>query len=125
MSTYVPSHLIIMATDIAVTFSFWALFLAAGITTLVWPWWKTSWGINLFSLDVAVCLALCPGMLRIDFHLTLLDSTLGAWVEIASIALAGLIGTWRGALIVIGQLRGAELTPVQLWLALLKSALRR
>lgn len=122
---YVPSHLLTLATEMSVTFSFWTMIGVGLVTTMVWPWWRSFWGVNLISLDGSISLALFPAMLSIDFGINRFDNAWGAWIEIVSITLAGLIVLWRGLLVMITQMRGSEITPVQLWLSLLKTALRR
>jgi hypothetical protein len=123
--TYVPSHFTILASEYVVNFAFWAIIAVFIVTSLIWPWWKSFWGVNIVSLELAIDLALVPSVLSLDFGFSRLTSWPGAWVQIGAVFLAACIVVWRGFLIIHDQLRGAQVAPVQLWWALLRSAGRR
>lgn len=124
-AVYVPPHYVILIGDWVINFTFWTMIAFFAIATAVWPWWKSFWGWNIVTLELAIGLALLPGILAIDFGINRFMSLGAAWIQIFAVFLAGCIVLWRGALVLNDQLRGAEVTPVQLVMAFARSAARR
>lgn len=105
-----------MTPDYLITLFKWALnasfWMAVGFiatTWTVWPWWKSSWGINIISLEGAISLALLPGILGYDFGVRF-SQTAAGWVDVLSLGLVAFIIGWRGYLVVAAQLRGIRRT---------------
>lgn len=63
--------------------------------------------MNIVLLEAAISLALITTVLSRDFGIRV-STTSGIWVEIVALWLVGIIVIWRGAMIIIEQLRGAQ-----------------
>jgi hypothetical protein len=87
--------------------AFWASVSFFFLTSLVWPWWRSFWGVNIIALEGALGLALLPFIMSYDFGVHIVSSLVFAWVEGVSLWLIGVIIVWRGFLVVSQQLRGA------------------
>lgn len=85
--------------EYVIWFSFLLSVLFAPLATMMWPWWKHPWGINIISLEVAIAFALLPAWLSIAFGLRRADVYVFAWVQLASLVLVGLVIAWRLVLI--------------------------
>jgi hypothetical protein len=93
--------------DYGANVAFWAsvgFFLS---TSVIWPWWRSFWGVNIIALEGALGLALLPFIMSYDFGVRIVSSLVFAWVEGVSLWLIGIIIVWRGFLVVSQQLRGA------------------
>lgn len=86
-------------------FAFWASVSVLAGTSLIWPWWKSFWGINIVSLESALALALLPFVMSYDFGVRIGNSPPFAWTEAASLWLMGAVIVWRGFLVIQQQLR--------------------
>lgn len=84
--------------NLAVAFLFWASFLFPVATAIVWPWWKSWWGRNIASLEIAISLALLPSVLHREFGLPT-DSYQYGWLVVAALFAAGIIVAWRGFMV--------------------------
>jgi hypothetical protein len=82
----------------AIWFSFLASALFTPVTSVFWPWWQTSWGWNIVTLELCVSLALLYPWLHYAFGLTVAAYPF-AWMQAASIALVGAVVIWRTVLI--------------------------
>lgn len=100
------AHLIRDLDEYVIWFSFLVAVLFPLLTSAVWPWWKHAWGINIIVLEGAIALALLPPWLRLVFGLKSF-TYLFAWVQLASVALVGIIIVWRLVLIWHTQRDGA------------------
>lgn len=103
-------------TEWAVNFSFWAsvaFFIGIGV---VWPWWKSFWGVNIVSLEGALMLAMFPFALSYEFGIRIRDSPVFAWIEATALWLVGIIVVWRGYMIISQQVRGATGMGLLTWL---------
>src|SRR5215472_16862785 len=99
------SPILVDLADWGGSVAFWAPVALIMITSVIWPWWKSFWGLNIVLLEVAISLALLPSILFIDFNVHL-NTTFGAWLVVLSLWSVGAIIVWRGALVIIEQLRG-------------------
>lgn len=102
------SPYLIELAKLGVNVAFWPAFLFTPLISFVWPWWKSFWGINIVTLEIAIMLALINAVLSTDFGLHVTNSVALAWVEIAALYLVGAIVTWRGFLVIIEQVRGVR-----------------
>lgn len=125
MNPYEPPHSLVLATEWVVNFGFWTMIAFFVVTTCVWPWWKSFWGVNIVSLELSIGLALLPSTLSLDFDFSRLTSAAGAWLQVGAVFLASCVVIWRGVLIIHDQLKGAQVTPLRLWRAALGSLARR
>lgn len=93
------ARLILDLAEYAIWFAFLASALFPLFTSYFWPWWKTTWGWNIVTLDLGVALALLPSWLRLAFGLRTAASYPFAWIAVASVFAVGVIVTWRTVLI--------------------------
>lgn len=117
---YIPPHALLVTDEWVINFAFWTMIAFFVVTSMVWPWWKSFWGVNIVFLELVIGLALLPAVLSLDFGFSRLTSTAGAWIQIAAVFLAGCIVLWRGALIIHDQLKGAQVSPLRFLLVLLR-----
>jgi hypothetical protein len=85
--------------------AFWAPIGVVFITSFVWPWWKSFWGINITSFEAALAFALLPFVMNYDFGVRIANSLLFAWAEGCALWLMAFVSVWRGYLIIDEQLR--------------------
>lgn len=101
-----PAYLITLAKW-GMNLAFWS---AAGFVVLigcVWPWWRSFWGMNIVTLEVAIMLALLGSIISVDFNSNVSDNLWFAWLTVSALWLVGVIIVWRGLLVVTEQIRGA------------------
>lgn len=87
--------------------AFWASITFLVSISIIWPWWKSSWGANIVLLELGISLALLPGVFSYDFGVHI-STIAGGWVDVAALWLIAVIIVWRGGMIIIEQLRGAR-----------------
>lgn len=97
---------VITAAQWGMNFAFWSAITFAAFAGVVWPWWKSSWGINIISLEIAIALALFEPVLQVDFGVNITSSVVFAWVGVFALWLVGVISVWRGALVISAQVKG-------------------
>jgi hypothetical protein len=94
-------------------YAIWFSFLAAVgfplVTSLFWPWWRSEWGWNIVTLEMAIAVALLPAWMHFAFGLTTRGSYGFAWLQVGAVTLVGVIIVWRTVLIFLTQRHG--LTP--------------
>lgn len=66
------------------------------VTAFFWPWWESSWGRNIVSLELGIAVTLLPGVLFRDFGVN--DLALH-WVQLLALATVPLIVVWRVVMI--------------------------
>lgn len=103
------ARLILDLSEYAIWFAFLASALFPALTSLFWPWWKTTWGWNIITLELGIALALLPSWLRLAFGLRPTASYAFAWLVIVSVFAVGFVVTWRGILIWRTQRRGERM----------------
>lgn len=72
-------------------FSFLLSVLFTPVATLMWRWWKHPWGVNIVTLELAIAFALLPAWLSVAFGLRHAAVYVFAWVQLASVALVGVV----------------------------------
>jgi hypothetical protein len=87
--------------------AFWSSVFFFLLTSLIWPWWRSFWGVNIIGLEIALAVALLPFVMSYDFGVRIGASPAFAWSEGTSLWLMGVFIVWRGFLVVGQQLRGA------------------
>lgn len=100
------SGFLLFLAKLAINVAFWPALLFLLLIGLVWPWWKSFWGINIVSLELAIVLALLSSIIEVDFHYSVEQNVLMGWVSVAALFLVGGIIIWRGFLVISAQLRG-------------------
>ena len=100
------ARLILDLAEYAVWFAFLASALFPAVTSAFWPWWKTTWGWNIVTLDLGVALALLPSWLSITFGLRVTANYPFAWLTVISVFAVGAVVTWRAVLIWRAQRHG-------------------
>jgi hypothetical protein len=104
----VTPHYIIELGKWGVNIAFWPAFAFSFLISFIWPWWKSSWGINIVSLEFAIVLALISPVIATDFGAHFTSNITFAWIEIIALFLVGVIVTWRGALVISVQMKGTQ-----------------
>ena len=103
------SQLLIELAKWGVNIAFWPAFVFIPFVSLVWPWWRSFWGINIVTLEFAIMLALISAILSTDFGLHIVNNAVLAWTEVVALWLVGILVMWRGYLVFIAQMRGTRL----------------
>jgi hypothetical protein len=93
-------------THWGVNFAFWSALSFAVFSGVVWPWWKSQWGVNIVLLELAIAFALAGPVLSVDFSFHTSTSHAFAWVQLTALWLVGIIIFWRGFLVLSTQLKG-------------------
>jgi hypothetical protein len=88
--------------------AFWSSAAFLLVISIVWPFWKSFWGINIVMLELAIALALLPGILMHDFGLHVLSNSAVGWIEVVALWLVGIIVIWRGGLIITEQVKATR-----------------
>jgi hypothetical protein len=88
--------------------AFWSSFTFLTLISIVWPWWKSAWGVNIILLEFAISLALLPSIASHDFGFHTATSSGALWLDVAALWLVGIIVIWRGGMIIIEQVRGVR-----------------
>lgn len=96
-------QLISDVSEFAVWFTFMTSLLFTPVTSLFWPWWKSTWGWNIVSLEFCIALALLAPWLRFAFGIRTSSNALAAWLEVAAVLLCGMIVAWRAVMIYLTQ----------------------
>jgi hypothetical protein len=99
-----PQYLLDIA-EWSVNCAFWSSITFTVLITPVWPWWKSFWGVNIISLEIAISLALLGSVLETDFGLSI-NPVLLLWITASAVWLVAGIITWRGFLVLSAQLQG-------------------
>jgi hypothetical protein len=86
---------------LALQAGFWAAVAFPIITAFFWPWWTSSWGWNIISLEAAIGLALLEAVLYVEFGLKPGHTPLHilGWTEAAALWMVPVIIVWRGIII--------------------------
>lgn len=90
--------------------AFWPAIAFTPVISFFWPWWKSFWGINIVTLELAIALALIVSIVHTDFGVAVVSNLALAWTEVIALWLVGIIIIWRGALVIITQVRGNRLS---------------
>lgn len=90
------------ALNIASQFTFWAGFLFVPAVSLFWPWWQSTWGWNLVTLEFWIWVSLLPAPLHAYFGVPYHPLM---WFQVAAVFGAGVTVLWRGVLIFRTQRR--------------------
>lgn len=98
-----------MALEAASVFTFWVAFAFPLAVSLFWPWWRSTWGVNIITLEGCIWLSLLPAPLHAIFGVPY--TTFLLWFQVAAVAAAGLVVIWRGILIYLTQRAGARRRP--------------
>lgn len=108
------AHLLHDLDEYVLWFAFTASLVFTPLMSLIWPWWRHAWGVNIVTLEIAIAVALLIPWLRLVFRL---DGLAFQWIQLAAVTYVGLVIMWRMALIWRGQrdgaLRDRELTARQ------------
>lgn len=89
-------HLLHDLDQYALWFAFCASLAFTPVVSLIWPWWRHAWGVNIVTLELAIAAALLIPWLRLVFRL---DGLAFQWVELAAVVYVGMVILWRVALI--------------------------
>lgn len=101
-------HYVVELAKWGVNIAFWPACAFTFLISFVWPWWKSSWGINIVSLESAIILALISPVISTDFNTHIASNLAFAWVEVVALFLVGIISTWRGVLVISAQMKGTR-----------------
>lgn len=95
-------HLVMDLADFASALLFWACAIFPFVMAVIWPWWKSWWGRNIVSLEMAIASALLPSVLYREFGINT-NTIFFGWVIVASLFAAAAVVVWRGVLIFQAQ----------------------
>lgn len=95
---------------IAINVIFWSGIAFPILIGVFWPWWKSSWGWNIVSLEIALSLALVGSILQIDWGLRTTNLLLFGWLTVVSLWLVPIVVGWRTVIILREQYRQSQLT---------------
>lgn len=96
-------------SKIAVNVIFWSGIAFPIVIGPFWPWWKSSWGWNMVSLEGALSLALISSILQIDFGLRTTNVLLFLWLTVVSLWIVPAVVIWRTVIILRQQYRASQL----------------
>jgi hypothetical protein len=74
------------------------------VTSLFWPWWQSTWGWNIVTLEACIAGTLLASWLFLDFGV---DFQALQWITAVFLALIIVVITWRAVMIWREQRRGA------------------
>lgn len=99
---------IIALANWGVNISFWSAAVFILCVGIIWPFWKSFWGMNIVLLELAIALALLPAILARDFGLHVFSSAVALWIQVVALWLVGIIIIWRGGLIITEQIKAVR-----------------
>lgn len=101
---------LLIAVQVVAGVLFWSSLAFPIITAIIWPWWKSWWGRNIVSLDLAIALTFFASVMHIEFGLT---STFTAfeWMDVVGLGAAAIIIIWRGIMVFLVQWRARGGNP--------------
>lgn len=102
-----PEYLVHLA-DWGMNIAFWSSVTFPPVASIFWPWWKSSWGINIVMLELAIALALLGSIINIDFGVPIVGNMALTWTIIIALWLVGIIVIWRSVLVVMTQWHGVR-----------------
>lgn len=100
-------QVLIDLSRIALNVIFWSC-VAFPLIGIFWPWWRSSWGWNIVSLEIALALAVMGSVLQIDFGLRSDHLLSFFWITTASLCLVPVIVVWRAVMILREQYHEAR-----------------
>jgi hypothetical protein len=101
----IPQYLLDLA-EWGMNVAFWASIVFITFIGWLWPWWRSFWGINIVTLEIAIALALLGSILETDFGLGKSQLMLLEWISITALWMVGGIILWRGFLVISAQVHG-------------------
>ena len=86
---------IILLYRIAEFFAIGSIILFVAVYWRLAPWWRNPIGRTIVVKDLALLLALIPGVLSLFFDFNRVTSRIAAWFDLVCIVSIGVIMLWR------------------------------